>query len=214
LKEEPVEFGGMSLTQFAEILASKEPTPGGGCASALAGALAAGLAAMVARTTAGSKKFADRAEQMNRIAAEADRLRGELLALVDEDARAFDQVMEGFRMPKETPEQQAARSQAIQQAYKAAVEPPMRVCTRSLRVLELAAQVAEQGNPSAASDAGVGALLAATALEGAALNVQINLASIKDEAFRSTQAEKVRAAETRGQALRGNVLKIVRAKLG
>jgi formiminotetrahydrofolate cyclodeaminase len=117
-------------------------------------------------------------------------------------------------MPKETPEQQAARSQAIQQAYKAAVEPPMRVCTRSLRVLELAAQVAEQGNPSAASDAGVGALLAATALEGAVLNVQINLGSIKDEAFRSTQAEKVRAAEIRGQALRDSILAIVRAKLG
>jgi len=207
-------FQEMSLTNFSEALASGAPTPGGGCASALSGALAAGLAAMVARSTAASKKFADRAGQMNQVATEADRLRDEFLALVDEDARAFDQVMAAFRMPKETPEQQAARSQAIQQAYKAAVEPPMRVCTRSLRVLELAAQVAEQGNPSAASDAGVAALLAATALEGGALNVQINLGSIKDEGFRNTQAERTRSAQTQGQALRENVLATVRGKLG
>jgi formiminotetrahydrofolate cyclodeaminase len=208
-------FQEMSLTNFSEALASGAPTPGGGSASALSGALAAGLAAMVARTTVASRKFADRAEQMNQVAIEADQLRGEFLALVDEDARAFDQVMAAFRMPKETPEQQAARSQAIQQAYRAAVEPPMRVCTRSLRVLELAAQVAEQGNPSAASDAGVAALLAATALEGGALNVHINLGSIKkDEGFRNTQAERTRAAQAQGQALRDKVLATVRARLG
>lgn len=206
-------FQEVSLAGFSEVLASKAPTPGGGCASALAGALAASLAAMVARTTAGSKKFADRAEPMNRIAAEADRLRGELLALVDEDAAAFDQVMAAFRMPKETPEQQAARSQAVQQAYKAAVEPPMHVCARSLRVLELVVTVAEQGNPSAASDAGVGALLAATALEGGALNVRINLGTIKDESFRAAQEEKLRAAESRGQALRDKALAAVAGKL-
>jgi len=207
-------FQEMSLTKFSEVLASGAPTPGGGCASALSGALAASLAAMVARTTAASKKFADRAEQMNQLATEADRLRGELLVLVDEDARAFDQVMAAFRLPKETPEQQAARSRAIQQAYKAAVEPPMQVCTRSLRVLELALHVAEQGNPGAASDAGVGALLAVTALEGGALNVQINLGSIKDEAFRTTQEDRVRAAQAQGQALRDKALTMVRAKLG
>ncbi len=206
-------FQEMSLAKFSEVLASKEPTPGGGCASALAGALAAGLVAMVARTTAGSKKFADRAEQMNAIASEADRLRSEFLTLVDEDARAFDQVMAAFRLPKETPEQQTARSQAIQQAYKAAVEPPMKVCTRSLRVLELALQVAEHGKPSAASDGGVGALLAATALEGGALNVQINLGSIKDDTFRTAQAEKVQAVQSQGQAIREKVLVEVRGKL-
>jgi formiminotetrahydrofolate cyclodeaminase len=168
---------------------------------------------MVARTTAGSKKFADRVEQMNAIAEEADRIRGEFLVLVDEDARAFDQVMAAFRLPKETPEQQSVRSQAIQQAYKAAVDPPMKVCTRSVRVLELALQVAEHGNPSAASDAGVGALLAVTALEGGALNVQTNLGSIQDDAFRTAQEGEVRAAEAQGQVLRGKILAEVRGKL-
>lgn len=206
-------FQEMPLAKFSEVLASGAPTPGGGCASALAGALAAGLTAMVARTTAASKKFADRSEQMSAIAAEADRLRGELLSLVDEDAAAFDHVMAAFRMPKETPEEQSARSQGIQDAYKTAVEPPLKVCTRSLRVLELALQVAERGNPSALSDAGVGALLAATALEGGALNVQINLGSIKDAAFRNTQAERIRAAQSQGQGLCDKVLAAVRGKL-
>ena len=204
----------MPLTTFGEALASSAATPGGGCASALSGALAASLAAMVARNTAASEKFADRADEMNQAAAEADELRSELLSLVDADAEAFAQVMAAFRMAKETPQEQAARSQAIQAGYKAAVEPPLLVCTQSVRVLELALQVAEQGNPNTASDAGVAALLAAAALEGGALNVQINLGSIKDEAFRTTQADRVRAAQAQGQALRDKALTTVRAKLG
>lgn len=204
----------MTLTTFAEELASSASTPGGGCAAALSGALAASLAAMVARITATSEKFADRADEMNEVAAEADGLRRELLRLVDADAASFAQVMAAFRMPKETPEEQAARSKAIQSGYKTAVEPPLLVCTQSVRVLELALQVAEQGNPNAVSDAGVAALMAAAALEGAALNVEINLGSIKDEAFRTTQADRVRAAQAQGQALRDEVLATVRAKLG
>jgi formiminotetrahydrofolate cyclodeaminase len=204
----------MTLATFGEALASRAATPGGGCAAALSGALAAGLAAMVARATASSEKFADRADEMNEVAAEADGLRSELLSLVDADAGAFDQVMAAFRMPKETPEEQAARSEAIQAGYKVAVEPPLQVCTRSARVLELAVQVAERGNPNAVSDAGVAALLAAAALEGAALNVEINLGSIKDESFRTTQADAVRTAHAQGRALRDKALAAARAKLG
>jgi len=207
-------FQDMTLAKFNDVLASGAPTPGGGCASALAGALAAGLVAMVARATAGNKKFAECAEQMNQIASEVDRLRGELLALVDEDAKAFDQVMAAFRMPKETPEQQAARSQAIQDAYKAAVQPPMNAYSRSLRVLELTLEVAERGNPTAASDAGVAALLAMAAIEGGALNVQTNLGSIKDESFRSGQAERARRVRSQAQALRDKTLAVVRTRLG
>ena len=204
----------MTLAAFGEALASSAATPGGGCAAALTGALGAGLAAMVARSTAASDKFADRADEMNAVAAEGDALRAELLGLVDADAAAFDQVMTAFRMPKETPEEQAARSEAIQAGYKAAVDPPLRVCTQSVRVLELAAQVAERGNPNAASDAGVAALLAAAALEGAAMNVEINLGSIKDESFRTTAAAAANAAREQGRALREKALDAVRARLG
>jgi formiminotetrahydrofolate cyclodeaminase len=207
-------FQETSLTAFSEALASGAPTPGGGCVAALSGALAAALAAMVARATAASEKFADRAEEMNEVASEADRLRAELLSLVDEDAAAFDQVMAAFRMPKETPDERAVRAEAIQRAYVSAAQPPLLVCTKSLRALELAVQVAEEGNPNAASDSGVAALLAVAALEGAALNVQINLGSIEDETFRSTRSNRVRAALAQGRALHDEALAAVRANLG
>ena len=206
-------FREMPLSGFADALASDAPTPGGGSASALAGALAAALVAMVARITAGSDKFADRAGEMEETAAEADRLRAELLALVDEDAAAFDHVMAAFRMPKETPEQQAARSEAIQEGYRAAIEPPTLVCTRALRLLELALQVGDRGNPNAVSDAGVAAHLAMTALEGAALNVEINLGSIRDEEYRKAREERLQAVRAEGRALRDQALATVRAKL-
>jgi formiminotetrahydrofolate cyclodeaminase len=155
---------------------------------------------MVARTTIG-EKFAGRSAEMGEIAAEGDRLKDDLLALVDEDAEAFDRVMDAFRLPKETPEEQETRSAAIQQAYSGATDPPLRVCVLSVRVLELAAAVAVRGNPNAVSDAGVAALLAATALEGGALNVRINLGSIKDEELRTTREREVDEAQTRGRDL-------------
>jgi formiminotetrahydrofolate cyclodeaminase len=202
-------FRDMSVQAFCDALGSKDPTPGGGSASALAGAMAAALVAMVARTTAGSKKFADRAERMDAVAREADGLRADLLALVEEDAAAFDGVMAAFRLPKETPEQQAARGRAVQEAYRGAAEPPMKVCDLSLRVLELAERVAADGTPSAASDAGVAAHLAATALEGAALNVRINVAALKDAAVRDGFTQRLKRVQLRGQGHMGEVITAV-----
>ena len=197
-------FRDMSLVDFGEALASDAATPGGGSASALAGALAASLVGMVARMTEG----------MEGVAAEADAAREELLALVDEDARAFDRVMAAFRLPKGTDEEKAARTEAIQRGYEAATEPPARVCARALRVLELAAEVAERGNPNAVSDAGVAALLAESALVGAALNVRINVASIKDAGFRREHEDAASAAVTGARELREKALAQVRATLG
>ncbi|HUK95048.1 MAG TPA: cyclodeaminase/cyclohydrolase family protein [Gaiellaceae bacterium] len=168
----------------------------------------------MARNTAGNAAFADRAASMNEIATEADGLRHNLEELVDSDAAAFEQVMAAFRLPKDTPEQKAERSRAIQEGYRAAVEPPVLVCRHALRVLELAALVAEQGNPNAVSDAGVAALLAASALDGAALNVEINLGSIKDDDYRTAHAEAVRELREEATALRETVLARVHATLG
>ncbi len=193
----------LTLAGFLDELSSGAATPGGGCAAALAGALAAGLVAMVARNTGA----------LDAIAAEADGLRGELEELVDVDAAAFERVMAAFRLPKETEEQKAERSAAIQAGYRAAVEPPAAVCERALRVLELAAEVAERGNPNAVSDAGVAALLAASALDGAALNVEINLGSIKDEAYREERAEAVRTCRARAAGPRDRALERVHAQL-
>ena len=198
------DFADLSLAAFADALASDSATPGGGSASALAGALAASLVVMVARMTDGREA----------VAAEADAIREELLALVDEDARAFDRVMAAFRLPKETDEDKAARSEAIQRGYQAATEPPARLCARALRVLELAVEVAERGNPNAVSDAGVAALLAGSALEGAALNVLINVGSIRDEVFRGEHEAAVRTARSRAQELRERALARVNTQLG
>ncbi len=206
-------FRDMSLAAFLETLASKEPTPGGGSASALAGAVAAALVAMVARTTAGSKKFADRAGTMEALAREADGLQADFLALVEEDAAAFEQVMGAVRLPKETPEQQAARRQAIQDAYHAAAGPPMKICDFSTRLLALALRAAEEGTPSAASDAGVAGLLASTALEGAALNVRINLGGLQDPALRQTFRDRLEVFLSRGREAAAAVQRSVEGKL-
>lgn len=192
-----------TLAGFLEELASGAATPGGGCASALAGALAAGLVAMVARNTGG----------LDGVAADADALRARLEQLVDADAAAFDEVMAAFRLPKETEVQKAERSAAIQAAYKAAVEPPLAVCEAARRVLALAEVVAERGNPNAISDAGVAALLAGSALDGAALNVEINLGAIKDEGYRAEREKAIAAARAEGARVRDATLAAVGAAL-
>lgn len=204
----------LNLVEFTEALASGAATPGGGSASALAGALAAGLVAMVARNTAANPSFAERVEPLREIEAEAELRRGKLVGLVDEDAAAFDRVMAAFRLPKDTEELKQARSREIQAGYRGAVEPPLAVCRHALDVLALTARVAELGNPNAVSDAGVAALLAASALEGAAFNVEINLGSIKDDDYRKASTETVQSARAEGATLRDEALAKVREALG
>lgn len=203
----------LSVEQFSEELASAAATPGGGSASALSGALAAALVAMVARITAANAAFADRAAALEEIATEAEQHRRELILLVDEDAAAFARVMAAFRRPKETPEQKEARHAEIQAAYEGAVEPPLLVCRHALEVLGLAGRAAGLGNPNAVSDVGVAALLAASALEGAALNAEINLGSIEDEGFRAESATRVAGARRECGRLRDAALAAVRAAL-
>ena len=135
------------LNTFISSLASGEPTPGGGSAAALAGALGAALAAMVGRLTAGRPKYATVDEQMQSAIIEADALRSRLLALVDEDAAAYDQVRAAYRLPKETIEQQATRAAAIQQALQGASRTPLATVEACLAVLRLAEQVVSVRQP-------------------------------------------------------------------
>jgi methenyltetrahydrofolate cyclohydrolase len=193
-------LGGTSLTAFAEALASAAPTPGGSCAAALPAGLAAGLVAMVARLSAESDPFSDASFDLEAVAGEADRLREQLLGLLDDDAAAFEQVMAARRRPEEA---------AAQDAYRAAVEPPVEVCRRSLRVLELAALVMERGNPNAAADAGVSVLLAAASVEAAALNAELELGPIDDEVFRSVRSRELRDVRARAARLRESALAAV-----
>jgi len=163
-----------SLDGWIEELAGEAPTPGGGSAAALAGTLAAALVAMVARLTVGRKAYAAVEAQAKEILAEADRLRGELRRLVDEDAAAYEGVSRAYKIPKSDPH----RAQAIDDALLAAARPPAEVVKRGRRLLALAQTIEQIGNKNAVSDARVAGMLAKTAIDGATENVNANLAGM------------------------------------
>jgi glutamate formiminotransferase/formiminotetrahydrofolate cyclodeaminase len=165
---------------FLEALASEMPAPGGGSAAAYTGAEAAALVAMVARLTIGRKKYAAVDEQMRAILERAEALRLSLSSAVQEDAAAFQAVMAAFKLPKETPEEQQARQQAIEAATLNAAEVPLGVARQLVEVLELALPVVESGNLNAITDGGTGAELAMAALQGAAMNIRVNLKDYRD----------------------------------
>jgi formiminotetrahydrofolate cyclodeaminase len=210
---EETDFQTMPVAQFAEALAAATPTPGGSCAAAVPGALAAGLVAMAARLSAQSDPFSDLDYEMEAVASEADRLRAELLDLVDEDADAFDRVMAARRLPNQTLDRRTSRLREVQRAYRAALEPSSGVCSRSLRVLELAAEVVERGNPNVASDGGVAAVFAAASLEAAALNIEIGLGPVDDEDFSAARTRDAQAARRQAALLLDFVRVTVRRRM-
>ncbi len=169
------------IEAFLDRLGSDRPTPGGGAVAALAGACGAALIAMVAHLTIDKQGYEPAWDRMREILAIADEARGELLALADRDAAAFDAVIRAFRMPKGTDGEKAARSQAIQMAFAGAAAVPMEIAERSAALLPLARESTELGNENAASDAVSAAHILLAAVECAGANVEINAASLKDE---------------------------------
>ena len=179
----------LTVTDFLDELASDSPAPGGGSVAALNGALGAGLIAMVARLTIGKKGYDTVQSLMEDTRDGADRLKQRLTELVDEDTQAFNAVMAAFKLPKETDEDKVARSAAIQAGYQQAIHTPMETAESCLAVLELAAAIAGKGNANAASDLGVATQVAYAGVEGAVMNVKINLPAIKDQSWKQTQAD-------------------------
>jgi len=173
----------MTVRGFLDELASQSPAPGGGTASAVAGAMGVGLAAMVAGLTDTSQMSAEDASRVDEISHRWKELIWALLGCADDDTAAFNEVMKAFKLPKTTDEDKRARREAIQLALKGAVSAPRRTLQLAAEGMQMAAFMAESGNDNAASDAGVGALLLDTAMGGAIFNMQINLASIKDQDF-------------------------------
>jgi len=180
----------MDLNAFARELAGDSPAPGGGSVAALAGGLAAALCAMVSRLTLGRDRYKDAAEDMEAVRQKADAASARLLALVDEDAAAYNKVSAAFRMPKGTDEEKAARADAIQEAAKAAASTPLDTLRTTADLCDLCRLAVEKGNPNCITDAGVAAQLIRAAAKGAAYNVQINLSSIKDAVFREHLAKQ------------------------
>ena len=172
-----------SLQSFLDVLAADAATPGGGGVAAVNGAMAAALVSMVCRLTIGRKKYADVETEMQEILPQAEACRAKLTALLAEDVAAFDAVMEAFRLPKTTEAEKSTRRNTIQIALKEATRVPLETAKLWGTVLTLAKIVAQKGNTNAASDAGSAAQSALAGLKSAALNVYINLGSIRDEAF-------------------------------
>ncbi|MDR2605811.1 MAG: cyclodeaminase/cyclohydrolase family protein [Oscillospiraceae bacterium] len=167
-----------SSIEFAEVLASKAPVPGGGGASALVGAIGVALGNMVASLTLGKKKYADVEADILRLQAEATALQNKLLELVDKDAEDFEPLSKAYGIPKDDPN----RAEIMESALKAACETPleiMRCCATAIDVIE---ELAEKGSTLAISDAAVGAVFAGAALQGASYNVYINTKSLTDRA--------------------------------
>jgi glutamate formiminotransferase / formiminotetrahydrofolate cyclodeaminase len=174
----------MPADRFVDEVSSESPAPGGGSVAALAGSLAAALAAMVANLTVGKKGYEAAWAELSDLAERAQSVKDRLVKAVDDDTDAFNAAMAAMRMPKSTPDEQAARNAALEAGYQQAARVPMDTAKACLEAIHLAAVVAEKGNTNSASDAGVAALMARAGVEGAVLNVLINLGSVKDDAFK------------------------------
>jgi len=180
-----------TLSAFLDELASSSPAPGGGSVAALAGALGAGLTAMVCNLTIGKKKYAEVETEMKAILAQAEGLRAQFTELIDRDTDAFNKVMEAFGLPKETEPQKALRAAAIREATKEATMVPLEVMKHCIDALALTQRVADQGNPNAISDVGTSALMLHAACSAAALNVRVNLKGLQDSEFVGWKTDEV-----------------------
>jgi glutamate formiminotransferase/formiminotetrahydrofolate cyclodeaminase len=204
----------MNLREFCNETLSDSPAPGGGSVAALMGALGASLGGMVANLSAGKRGWDDRLEYFSDRAVKAQQLKDELLSLVDEDTAAFNKVIDAFALAKESAEEKAARSAAIEQATKYAAEIPFKAMETAFKSYQLLSEMADKGNPASISDVGVGALATRACIEGAAMNVRINLAGLKDEKFKSAFVEKVRKISADSEARFKEINRVVEKKLG
>ena len=173
----------MTCTGFANETASESPAPGGGSISAYMGALGASLATMVANLSSHKPGWDDRWEEFSQVAEKGQKLKDELLDLVDEDTNAFNKIMEALQMPKKTDAEKAARMEALELASQYATQVSFKTMNVAFKAFEVVEAMVKNGNPASVSDAGVGALCCRSAVMGAYLNVKINAAGLKDRAF-------------------------------
>jgi glutamate formiminotransferase len=204
----------MNLREFCNETLSDSPAPGGGSVAALMGALGASLGGMVANLSAGKRGWDDKLEYFSDWAVKAQQLKDELLALVDEDTAAFNKVMDAFALAKESAEEKAARVAAIEQATKHAAEVPLKVMEIASKSYEILSEMAQNGNRASISDVGVGLLATRACVEGAALNVKINLAQLKDEKFKSDVLKKVQQTIADSDIRFNEINQVVGKKLG
>ena len=204
----------LSVRDFAEETASESVAPGGGSVAAAVGALGASLGTMVANLSAHKRGWDERWEEFSGWAEKGQRIKDDLLRLVDEDTRAFDRVMAALGMPKSTDAEKAARSAALAAANLGALEVPWQVMQTAFGAFELIRAMAEQGNPASASDAGVGALCTRAAIRGAWLNVRTNAGGVKDKAAIEQILKDGAKMDADAARLEAEILSIVERKFG
>ena len=201
------------VTQFLDELASSAATPGGGSGAAIMGALGAALVSMVCNLTIGKKNYAEVEPEMRAVLHDAEALRQRLADMVAEDIAAFNGLMAAYGLPKQTDDEKAARGAAIQYALIAATEAPLACARACAEVIKLSMRAAEVGNRNVISDAGVGALAAQAALRSAALNVDINVPSLQDQAFAQACRDEMDALLASAVPLSEQAIALVKSKL-
>ena len=180
------------LKKYLDETASGAPTPGGGSVASLAGALGAALTSMVCNFTVGKEKYKDVEAEVSQILSEAEELRTKLLDLMVEDTQVYSEVSKAYSMPRNTPEEKEARTQAIQKALRIAMQAPLETAFCCHRIMKLNEPLLDKGNQNLISDVGVAVLLAESALRSAMLNVETNLSYIKDEEFCNSTRENLK----------------------
>lgn len=202
------------LRNFMDKLASKSPEPGGGSVAALVGSLGAALVSMVSNLTLGKEKYKEVQPQIEALLKESEKLRGEMQDLIQKDTEAYGSLSEVYKMPKNTDIEKTARTAKMQEALKKACQVPFEIGLKSLDVAKLAERAAEIGNVAAVSDAGVAVLLAQACVQSAALNVKINVNSIKDESYNKETWSRMEGLLKQVASLEKSVMATTYKKLG
>lgn len=202
------------LRHFMDKLASKSPEPGGGSVAALTGALGAALVSMVANLTLGKEKYLSVQPRIEQLLEESEKLRAELQDLIQKDTEAYGALSAVYKMPKASDAEKAARSAKMQEALKWACQVPYEIGKKSLETAKLAQRAADIGNVGAVSDAGVAVLLAQACAQSAALNVKINVNSIKDDAYNKETWTGMQDILKQVAALEKSVMETTYKKMG
>jgi len=202
------------LRHFLDKLASKSPEPGGGSVAALTGSLGAALVSMVGNLTLGKEKYKDVQPQIEELLKASEKLRHEMQDLIQKDTEAYGALSAVYKMPKNTDEEKAARTVKMQEALTIACQVPFEIGLKSLEVAKLSLRAAEIGNVGAVSDAGVAVLLAQACAQSAALNVKINVNSIKDEAYNKDTWSRMQDVLQQVAGLEKSVMEMTYKKMG
>lgn len=207
----------LTVKEFVENVASSSPAPGGGSCSSLASTIGCSLAAMLCQLSVGKKSFEENSDEIKKEFSQSFQLMEEnakvLLTLIDEDTAAFNKIMDAFKMPKETDEEKAARSQAIQDATWSAIEVPQKMSDLSLESLMHLEVLLQHGNANAISDLGVGILLLNAGLKGANMNVKINLGSVKDKEKAAQVLSHIQKNEAQADEITSKLIAQINEKL-